>query len=570
MRLRSLALLSGAAFALVSAGCDGGPNQSDWVIRFPDTTIQSVTTVVVATIHSGDCTGPFVYGVEVRTAAGMTGMPMPPPVLAKGSYGLTAEARDSSCNVVARGCTVLDLPKDGAVVVNLTRLMPSVLACATAACRDGTCELIDAGPDQDGGADAGGDGGSDAGPPACTTEGEACPGGGICHAGGCCTGCWSGVSCFGGTEPAGCGPADGSCAVCSAGNACRNAACLDESTSPQFSLSAVSSFVRLPDGTLYGAGDNALLQLGPRGGSTDGTRFAQYSAPERFAQIAATQLETCGLTNDGAIYCWGLLSGTTPTAAPTRLGADTFNQIAGGNAHLCAIRTDGLLYCFGANAQGQLGVGGSRPTAAPAAVLSSATWSRVSAGNFHTCGIQSDGSLWCWGSDELGQVGDGAPVGANFDTPQRVGTDTDWVEVAAGVAHTCAIKGTDGSLWCWGAGGSGRLGLGAATADLPAPMRVGTDTGWTSVAAGQYHSCGVRAGEGFCWGSGLRGALGVDALDHPTPTSIGMGWARIWTGWTHSCGAQAGVLKCWGQNMAGSLGVGDMVQRNTPTNIPVP
>lgn len=581
MRLRSLALLLGASLTFASTSCDGGAQNSDWVIRFPDATIQGLTTVIVARIHSGDCTGPDVYAVEVRTDGTSGGMPTPPPVLGKGSYGLTAEARDATCNVIARGCTVLDLPKDGAVVVNLTRLSPTTLACAPDLCLTGTCTAADAGPPMDGGLDAGGDAGTDAGPPACSTEGERCPSGGICHAGGCCTGCWSGVSCFSGTEPAGCGPAEGACAVCTSGNACRASACLDEASSPQFALSTVNSFVRLGDGRVWSAGDNANQQLGPRGGSTDGTRYAQYSGDERFTQMASAQLETCGLVHgcesgcptrdDGAIYCWGLISGTTPTAAPTRLGADTFNQISGGNAHFCAIRTDGRLYCFGANAQGQLGVGGSRPTSAPAAVLSSATWSRVSAGTAHTCGIQSDGSLWCWGSDEFGQIGNGDPAGANFDTPQRVGMDSDWLEVSAGVAHTCAVKGADRQLWCWGAGGSGRLGLGAMMDNQPAPMRVGSDTGWANVAAGQFHSCGVRSGEGFCWGIDVRGALGVaDMMDHSTPASLGMGWQRIWTGWTHSCGVQDGMLKCWGENTGGRLGVGDTVWRFTPTPIGVP
>jgi alpha-tubulin suppressor-like RCC1 family protein len=40
------------------------------------------------------------------------------------------------------------------------------------------------------------------------------------------------------------------------------------------------------------------------------------------------------------------------------------------------------------------------------------------------------------------------------------------VSVAAGGAHTCAIK-KDGSLWCWGANTSGQLGDGSAWKSKP-------------------------------------------------------------------------------------------------------
>ena len=572
MRLRSLAF---AWLALALGACDSA-NRSDWIIRFPNATVQGQTVVIVATIHANDCGGSGIYAVEVRTDG--SGVASTPPVLPQGSYGLTAEARDVACNTIATGCRPIDLPHDGPIVVDLMAVM-STLACAPGdTCNIGSCQAGDGGFD-DGGLDAGGDAGTDAGPPSCTTEGMACPTGGVCHAGGCCTGCWSGVACFGGTEPASCGPPEGSCTACTPGNACRSGACLDEASAPQFSLSSNDTFVRLPDGRAWGAGSNTSGQLGPRGGSADGTRFAAYSGGERFVQVASANSGTCGLTTEGAIYCWGIVGSSPRMDMPTRLGADTFNQLVSGSKHFCAIRSDGRLYCFGDNATGQLGTGGTRPSPSPAAVLSSATWVRVAAGgadgmpmnSHHTCGIQSDGSLWCWGGDISGEIGDGDPVGGMFDRPQRVGTDSDWVEVAAGLRHTCAIKGTGRTLWCWGAGGSGRLGLGADVSDHTAPVQIGTTTGWTSVAGGQYHSCGVRGGEGLCWGVNPRGQLGVvDMSDHPEPASLGMGWSRIWTGWAHSCGVRDGMLFCWGANTDGSLGVGDTVIKTLPTPITLP
>ena len=44
------------------------------------------------------------------------------------------------------------------------------------------------------------------------------------------------------------------------------------------------------------------------------------------------------------------------------------------------------------------------------------------------------------------------------DHPTRVGDDSDWARVAAGDSHSLAVK-RDGAAWAWGYGGDGQLGL---------------------------------------------------------------------------------------------------------------
>ena len=56
--------------------------------------------------------------------------------------------------------------------------------------------------------------------------------------------------------------------------------------------------------------------------------------------------------------------------------------------------------------------------------------------------------------------------------------------------HTVAVK-TDGTLWAWGENFYGQLGDGTTT-DQVTPVQVGTDTHWASVAAGFYHTIGLR------------------------------------------------------------------------------
>jgi alpha-tubulin suppressor-like RCC1 family protein len=60
----------------------------------------------------------------------------------------------------------------------------------------------------------------------------------------------------------------------------------------------------------------------------------------------------------------------------------------------------------------------------------------------HSLAIKTDGTLWAWGLDVSGQHGDGT------FSPVRIGNDTNWASVSAGLVHSLAIK-TNGELWAW-------------------------------------------------------------------------------------------------------------------------
>ncbi|MFW6079467.1 MAG: RCC1 domain-containing protein [Gemmatimonadota bacterium] len=93
-----------------------------------------------------------------------------------------------------------------------------------------------------------------------------------------------------------------------------------------------------------------------------------------FRSIVAGETHTCALTDAGTAYCWGTNAtgqlgdgGYTDRATPVRVDTDlafatlavggrgTFLAPDGHSAHTCGITTDGAAYCWGDGTDGQLG-----------------------------------------------------------------------------------------------------------------------------------------------------------------------------------------------------------------------
>jgi alpha-tubulin suppressor-like RCC1 family protein len=175
------------------------------------------------------------------------------------------------------------------------------------------------------------------------------------------------------------------------------------------------------------------------------------------------------------------------------------------------VKTNGTLWCWGGDGSGQLGNGAGGSTTSPAQESTSATdWALVSAGQGHTCAVKTNGTLWCWGNDGSGKLGNGAVTGNQQSPYQESTAAADWASVAAGGSHTCAVK-TNGALWCWGNDGSGQLGNVGITGDQVSPSQASTAaTNWASVSTGSNHTCAIRMdGTLWCWGLNDNGQTGT-------------------------------------------------------------
>jgi alpha-tubulin suppressor-like RCC1 family protein len=253
-----------------------------------------------------------------------------------------------------------------------------------------------------------------------------------------------------------------------------------------------------------------------------------------------------------------------------------YATVAAGYDHTLAIKVDGSLWAWGRNQFGQLGLGDMGANRlVPTQVGEDKDWVSLSAGEDHTLAIRADGSLWAWGQNDYGQLG----LGDNgFDTdrvvPTRVGFLNDWAAVATYYNHSLALK-ADGSLWAWGWGQDGQLGLGAsgAEADRNVPTRVGTDSDWAAVAAGYYHTLAVKSdGSLWAWGENDRGQLGLGnsgsgtGRNVPTKVDAGSDWTTVSASFYHALALKTGGgLYGWGFNSSGQLGLGDNDNRNVPT-----
>ena len=260
--------------------------------------------------------------------------------------------------------------------------------------------------------------------------------------------------------------------------------------------------------------------------SVGGVGFDSWSIGERryFARV----IHACGIeAGTGAAYCWGsnnygqLGTGTEGgSAAPVAVaGGIAFKQVSAGYRHTCGVAVDGRAYCWGQDRQGELGTGAAyvydtpRIVRQPAAVAGNLTFVSVSAGEAHSCGVTTSGAVYCWGEGTAGQLGATTLGTCAYwkcaTSPVRVQSTEQFIEVAAGREHSCALS-TSGAAWCWGSDSNGKLGDGESDlGQCPSagqcaytPVRVFSDVPFATLDVSTQRSCAVARTTGvlYCWG----------------------------------------------------------------------
>ena len=206
----------------------------------------------------------------------------------------------------------------------------------------------------------------------------------------------------------------------------------------------------------------------------------------------------------------------------------------------------------------------------PAPGVSSAVTS-VASGLYFTLELDSDGSVWSLGDGTLGELGDGTTTRAQL-TPVRVEGLPPIAEVEAG-DRFAIVRGVDGSVWTWGLGSSGQLGI-DDTANQTRPVEVTAlaDRDIIDVGAGSVHSMAVASdGTVWAWGSGLGDQLGTGDRQQqnlPVQVPLPVPASRVASKYLTSFAVGVdGSLWGWGDNSYGEVGEGTAMRQPTPTNV---
>jgi alpha-tubulin suppressor-like RCC1 family protein len=375
------------------------------------------------------------------------------------------------------------------------------------------------------------------------------------------------------------------------------------------------------DGTVWGWGSNFSGELG---GLVPAAQFlpSPISGLSNVAIIAAGTARSAAVLNDGAILIWGspanaalgptslgynstrvqirdVKSGASifaggeqaalvrlnnraylfgsnndaqlgadtidPVVAPTRFSGWPATVYAFGSSHTLGLG-NGNIYAAGNNAYGQLGDGTTVNRTTPVTLsISGAPVTKIAAGWYHSLALRSDGTVLAWGRNDSAQLGFGSASASPTLVPTVVPGLTNVIALAAGEAHSLALKG-DGTVWAWGSNIHGQT-VGTGTVPILVPTQVSGPAYIMAIAAGANHSLALTSAghpttasrnRVYAWGRGTYGQIGNNATTArvTTPAFLATtGIVGIAAGENHSVARKSdGTVLAWGRNHRGQVG----------------
>lgn len=220
----------------------------------------------------------------------------------------------------------------------------------------------------------------------------------------------------------------------------------------------------------------------------------RFSPPvhKKIAQVSCGTAHSLALTTDGGVYSWGsgqsgrlghgdVQDRDAPTLIQILVHAHehAIVQVSSGDSHCLALSRSGLVYSWGSGGYGRLGLGSELDRYSPSLVSSLQQHATsISCHTFHSLAVVSTSatsspSLYVWGGGKFGKLGLGRDHGErNSLIPAPVTFPGKRViKAVCGLQHTIAIT-EDDLVYSWGFAGSFRCGFQSSDQAIYTPQRV--------------------------------------------------------------------------------------------------
>jgi alpha-tubulin suppressor-like RCC1 family protein len=285
------------------------------------------------------------------------------------------------------------------------------------------------------------------------------------------------------------------------------------------------------------------------------------------------------IKNDGTLWSWGYQyygslghnQQISKVSSPVQVPGTTWAKSSIGYETAFAIKTDGTLWSWGRNDGGHLGQNDTVYRSSPVQVPGT-TWSSIGASQGGIFAIKTNGTLWAWGNNNYGGLGLNQGHNVKISSPIQI-PGTTWKEVTGGMGSGLATK-TDGTLWTWGWNIYGKLGQNSYgnPTQRSSPVQI-PGTTWDKPRANGHYPRAIKTdGTLWVWGTGSQGNLGLndEGINRSSPTQVpGTTWSDADVGYDGSCIATKtdGTLWSWGYNQWGQIDHNDRTSRSSPIQI---
>ncbi|MNJ94746.1 Regulator of chromosome condensation (RCC1) repeat protein [compost metagenome] len=313
--------------------------------------------------------------------------------------------------------------------------------------------------------------------------------------------------------------------------------------------------------------------------------FSNLNYGDGLNALALENYQSCGLTSERELYCWGSGSLSSPgnITLPTLYKWDSssfaddelkyIRSMSLSSTHTCYLSSSYRVFCSGSNNKGQLGNGTAEEPVVPSAIDTSGALigkkiTDIVTASLVSYALSEDGDLFAWGDNSNGHLAD--EVISQSQVPVAVSFGAIKVkQVVSSDNHACALL-KNNEVYCWGDNIVGELGDGTSGPLKKTPTRVeGLPNGKKIVslsASSVAHTCVLtEEGRAYCWGYNGSGQLGHGDPEMFSAVPVEVSWTSDLQGHKFKSLALAGQSTCalteqgktycWGLNAQGQLGV---------------